>query len=69
MSTLEVLALAWSHVDCVANKPMADSARLCAEDAQRAYAVGDDATAKLRALRSLSYSVGRFHPDFASASA
>lgn len=43
---------------------MASSARLCLEDAIRLNDAGMLIAAELRALKSLGYSVGIFHPDY-----
>ena len=43
---------------------MESSARLCLADAVELYDDGDADMAKVRALKSLSYSVGIFHPDY-----
>jgi hypothetical protein len=48
---------------------MSSSAKLCLDDANALLALGDEAYAAKRALESLSYSVGFFHPDFATAKA
>lgn len=67
MTTLELLMLAEMHVRNGA--AMQSSALVCYEDAKRAAAVGDYALAKASAVRSLRYSVGVFHADYAKASA
>lgn len=46
---------------------MDSSARLCLADAIALQADGDLDAAKARALRSLAYSVGIFHPDYVKA--
>lgn len=48
---------------------MESSARLCLADAIALFDAGDLVAAKARALKSLSYSVGVFHPDYAKAAA
>lgn len=48
---------------------MASSALLAAQDAAACFNRGDYRYALLRALDSLSYSVGRFHADYAKATA
>lgn len=40
------------------------SARLCLADAVKLYDAGDYEAAQRRALKSLAYSVGVFHPDY-----
>ena len=46
---------------------MISSAQLCIQDAERAYKAGAFESAKKWALKSLSYSVGVFHPDYIAA--
>lgn len=45
---------------------MVSSARLCVEDSRSLFEKGDFKNAAGRALDSLSYSVGVFHPDHVS---
>lgn len=47
---------------------METSARLCLTDAVALADAGNLNAARLRALRSLQYSVGVFHPDYKRAS-
>jgi len=46
---------------------MQSSAVLCLKDAVKLANSGDYKSAKIRALKSLRYSVGVFHPDYADA--
>ena len=46
---------------------MESSARLCLADAIALFDAGDFDTAKARALKSLAYSVGVFHPAYKAA--
>ena len=48
---------------------MESSARLCLADAIALYDAGNYDAAKVRALKSLSYSVGIFHPAYRKAAA
>jgi len=65
MNANQVLILARKHLG---NGTMESSARLCLADAVRLFDDGDHDAAKSRALKSLQYSVGCFHEDFAKAS-
>lgn len=65
MSIAEILALAGSHIG---KGNMMSSAMLCLTDAISLYDSEDFASAKERALKSLAYSVGVFHPDYKKAS-
>lgn len=67
MTTIQIIALARKHLDNGA--PMASSARLCVDDALWLASRGDDCFARTRALSSLGYSVGVFHPDYRAAEA
>lgn len=57
----DVIALARKHLG---KGTMESSARLCLEDAVRLYDEGAYFDSRLRALKSLQYSVGCFHPDY-----
>lgn len=48
---------------------MESSARLCLADAIALYDAGNYEAAKVRALKSLAYSVGIFHPAYRKAAA
>ena len=62
MNTNKVIILARRHVtSCPENE---SSARLCLTDAVKLQSEGQLDAAKTRALKSLSYSVGIFHPDY-----
>lgn len=61
MNTSNVLALARKHLG---SGSMESSARLCLSDAVKLYDDGDFERAKARALKSIAYSVGAFHPDY-----
>lgn len=65
MTTYQVLVLARKHL----GGDMESSARLCLSDAVELLDKGDLPAAKRRALRSLEYSVGILHPDYARAAA
>jgi hypothetical protein len=62
LTTSKILAIARKHVGNGA--AMESSARLCLSDAVRAENDGELGTACACALRSLAYSVGKFHPDY-----
>jgi hypothetical protein len=63
----EALRLARAHV---ADKPENESsARLCLADAVALADAGEDLSATIRAVASLSYSVGLFHADYKRAAA
>lgn len=64
MNTSQILALARKHI----GGDMESSARLCLADAVKLYDTGDLKYARARALRSLEYSIGIFHPDYKKAS-
>jgi hypothetical protein len=59
-STQDVIRLARKHLG---EGPMDSSARLCLADAMAEYEPGEYQRARVRATRSLGYSVGYFHPD------
>ena len=65
LNTYDIVALARKHV--AANPSMESSARLCLADAVDCYNHGEYVQATQRALKSLTYSVGIFHPDCAKA--
>lgn len=65
MTTNDLIALARKHA---AKGVMASSAQLCLSDAETLQAKGDTEAANVRALRSLSYSVGIMHADYQDAS-
>lgn len=65
MNTNDVIALARKNL----GGEMQSSAKLCLSDAEELQRRGDDDAAKTRAIKSLAYSVGIFHPDYAAASA
>jgi hypothetical protein len=61
MTLDKVFALAVKHLG---QGNMESSARLCLADARQLEANGDLRSAERRALASLRYSVGIFHPDY-----
>lgn len=63
INTLEVITLARKHI----GGQMESSARLCLADAVALYDKGEHDYARKRALKSLAYSVGGFHPDYRKA--
>ena len=67
MNTNQTIILARKHAlnDCA----MQSSAMLCLSDAIALQNDGALTQAKARALRSLQYSIGAFHPDFKRACA
>jgi hypothetical protein len=66
MNTETAIILARKHVHNGA--AMQSSAELCLTDAIRLFEAGSLALAKDRAIKSLGYSVGVFHADYARAS-
>ena len=62
MNTDTILTLARKHLGN--NAVMESSARLCLETAIQQYDYGQVETAKMWAIKSLSYSVGVFHADY-----
>lgn len=50
-----------------AQAPMRSSAELCLSDARGLLARGHETLAHVRAMRSLAYSIGVFHPDYVAA--
>ena len=65
MTTQTTLAIARKHLGA---GTMESSARLSLTDAVALYDNGDHEGAKARALKSIAYSVGVFHPDYKKAS-
>lgn len=65
MNTFEVIQLARKHAHNGA--PMQSSAKLHLQDAEALQAQGKCAEARNRAVKSLQYSVGVFHPDYLAA--
>lgn len=65
MNTLEIMELARKHANN--GSDMQSSAVLCLQDAEQLHAHGNDAQARVRAIRSLQYSVGVFHPAYQEA--
>lgn len=63
MTVDQILALARKHL----GGDMESSARLCLADAIHLCDQGDLTHARARALRSLEYSIGVFHQDYAKA--
>lgn len=63
LTATAIITIARSHLGNGA--AMDSSARSCIDDAERLLAEGRIDLAKQWALRSLSYSVGLFHPDYA----
>lgn len=61
---LSIMTLACVHLD---KEPIGSSARVCISDAVRAEARKDILLAMRFAVRSLSYSIGILHPDYARA--
>ena len=67
MNTEQAIVIARKHIG---NGALMDSsARLCLSDAIEMMEKGKLENAKKWAIRSLSYSVGVFHPDYQRASA
>jgi len=65
MKTEQVLILARKHL----GGDMESSARLCLADAVALYDKGEFTYARSRAVKSLAYSVGIFHPVYKRANA
>ena len=65
MNSKDVIILARKHLG---SGVMDSSARLCLSDAIMLYDDGDLIHAKERALKSVFYSVGKFHADYKRAS-
>lgn len=61
METRLIIKLAEKHIG---KGPMISSAELCLFDAKNLFSKGDFEFARKRALKSLCYSVGVFHPDY-----
>jgi hypothetical protein len=68
MQTLGILALAESAIER-SSAAMKTSAQLCLDDALHCYGIGDDTSARKRAIDSLRYSVGVFSEEYAKATA
>ena len=66
MTTAQIVEAARHHVFAYGRKPN-PSAIVCYNDAQALMAAGNYTDAKARALKSLAYSVGVFHPDYLKA--
>ena len=64
MNVSQILALARKHL----GGNMESSSRLCLADAVKLCDAGDLKYARARALRSIEYSIGIFHPDYKKAS-
>ncbi len=62
--TAEIIRLARKNVDLGV---MASSARLCLAEAVASFDDGHYDVAAARAVKSLAYSVGIFHPDYKKA--
>ena len=67
MTAAQTIVVARKHIGNGA--AMESSARLCLKDAIELYDAGHLDAAKVRAIRSLGYSVGVFHADYAKAAA
>jgi hypothetical protein len=65
MDMMKLIAVAEKHVT---SGPMPSSAKLALDEAKALVAEGQCEFARRRALRSLAYSVGIFHPDYLDAS-
>ncbi len=63
MTTEQVIIEARKYLGGV----MESSARLCLTDAVNLYAAGDFNAARVRAIKSLGYSVGILHPTYQKA--
>jgi hypothetical protein len=66
METQQIIELAAQHQE---DGAMSASAQICLADAVWLMSVGNESAARRRALKSLQYSVGVFHPDFQQAQA
>jgi len=66
MHISEIIALAEKHVE---KAQMLSSAKLCLSDAKELVGRGEVESAKVRALKSLAYSIGILHPDYRAAAA
>ena len=64
MNANQVIELAEKNI---ANAALIGSAKLCLQDAKDCLAKGDEGYAFNRALKSLQYSIGIFHPDYKAA--
>ena len=65
MNSFEVIQLARKHANNGAL--MQSSAQICLNDAEALQAQGKCVEARNRAVKSLQYSVGIFHPDYKAA--
>lgn len=61
MKVSEIIKLARQHSN---EGSMVSSAQLCLSDAVEMQRLGHPEYARKRALKSLAYSVGMFHPDY-----
>lgn len=60
MTAQQTIIIARKHL----GGEMESSARFCLADAVTLYDAGNDEAAKARALKSLAYSLGVFHPEY-----
>lgn len=65
MNSQQVIELARKHADN--GSAQASSAKLCLQDAESLQGQGKCVEARNRAVKSLAYSVGVFHPDYKAA--
>ena len=66
MKTLQIIELAKKNIDNGAS--MQSSAKLCLDDALNLLKLGGcEDVVRIRAIKSLKYSVGIFHPDYQAA--
>ena len=61
MNANAIIAIAQQHIG---KGEMISSAELCLDDARRALKIGAFESAKSHGLKSIAYSVGKFHPDY-----
>lgn len=64
MNSYEVIQLAKKHANN--GSEMQSSAQVCLKDAEELQRQGKCVEARNRAVKSLEYSVGVFHPDYKS---